>query len=152
MADTAAQLVKRGLDTAARAAIAAADPGAVVTFDFGEPDTWSDDTVLTMRVTSTQLPGPISPRRVRDETVEVELHIVTRRTTQLEADDRAYALLGWIAHHVRMVDPTLGGVALWCFMTGHDADGFTPDQDRLGGRGTEIIATFTARCRISDAQ
>lgn len=149
---TCAQSFKDGLETAARAAISVAAPTLQVTFDWGEPDTWSDDVVLFMAVESTIVPGAMGTHRARTEEISCQVHIITRRTTQREADAAAYMLLGWIEHHIRMVDPTLGGVALdyGTWLVGHEADGFTPPEDMLGGRGCEVIATFTARVRISN--
>jgi hypothetical protein len=149
---TCAQAFKEGLEAAARAAVAAAAPALQVTYDWGEPDTWSDDCVLFMGLESTLVPGAMGSQRSRTEEISCEVHVITRRTTQREADLAAYMLVGWIERHIRMVDPTLGGVALdfGTWLTGHEADGFTPPDDYAGGRGCEVIATFTARVRISN--
>ncbi len=149
---TCAQAFKDGLETAARAAITAAAPQLRVTYEWGEPDTWADDSVLFMRVSSELVPGAMGAQRSRTEEISCEVHIMCTRSTQREADTAAYFLLGAVEHHIRMTDPYLGGIApdLGCWLTGHEADGYTPADDYSAGRGCEFIATFTARVRIAN--
>jgi hypothetical protein len=143
---------KAGLESAATTAITAALPAVRVTYDYGEPDTWSDDTVLFMRTRSEIVPGAMGSQRNRTETVSCEVHFITRRTTQREADLAAFTMLGAVEHHIRMTDLTLGGIApdLGCWLVDHEADGATADDDFMTGRVCEVIATFQARVRIQN--
>lgn len=151
MSDTAAAAslaFKQALETAARAAIETADPGGVVLYSWGVPDVWPDDVVLFLAVTSTQAPGSASQQKNRDLMLTCEVRVASRRTDQQAAEQRATDLLGWVEHHVRHLDPTLGGAVLGCALTSHHFTGVTPSADMPDGRGCELVATFTARARI----
>lgn len=145
---TAGYALKAALASAIPTAIAALDLGGNVLIDWGYPEpTWPDDMVL-LGALSTQQEWRTS-NRSREETLDLELHVLSWRATQQEADTRAYALLAAIERYLRITDPTLGGVVRECVLTATDADGYTRTADRITGRGTEIIATFTAKARIS---
>lgn len=135
--------------TALLAAAQAAINDPVVTYSWGEPDVWTDDVVLLGRSASRQSPATLGTNRSREETLSCELHVLVSRFSQVEAETRAYAMLGLIERSCRMVDSTLGGIVRQCFMESHEAEGYQLDDDRTGRHGVEIIATFVAHVRVS---
>lgn len=132
-------------------------------WDVAEPDvqiarghpgkTQRDDVVAFGKVTSRQDPGPIGPRRSRDEvlTIVVVFSIFRRGGPDQEqvAEDRAYKLLGDLENYVRKTDTTLGGTVRHCFLTDIESDGATDPQILAKGRLIEVSAVFEAPVRIT---
>lgn len=94
----------------------------------------------------------LGPNRSRDETVTVAVQMYCLRRgkvgTAREAEDYVFARLGELERNVRMTDPTVGGVALWCFMS-RVANDTVSTAPRLEGHLAVIRAEFTARIRIT---
>lgn len=153
---------KRALVTAARTAIT--DPAVLVCY--GHPGTDIPDDVLSVgRVTVEQEPGPISAtNRARDITLTAYVTASVYRGGGPEAEqaagDRAYELVTLLEEYVRVTDTTLHaaagladgepGLVWWCFCTGHDSDGATDPALLAKGRVIEVLASFTARARITN--
>lgn len=144
--------VKRALVAAARALN---PPAANYAVYFGYPgDTYPDEAVAFTDTRSTQDVATMSTRRTRDETIEQDVLIVvtfqgSSDEAQEAAEARAYALLGGIEDYCRATDTTLGGSVLWCTLTSHNVEGYTPAENRASGYACQISATFTARARIT---
>jgi hypothetical protein len=120
---------------------------------FGQPANYvPDDIVAVGRITAGQDMATMGTNRSREETLTVDVTVSCFRGGDEDAEiataDRAYDLLRRIEHHVRMTDPTLGGVVRTCVLTSHESDGATPEDLIDQGRVTEVIATFTAHARI----
>lgn len=122
---------------------------------YGHPGTQQlpDDIVSWGRVTSSQEPGPISAtNRSRTNNLAADVTISVFRSGGADqeqvASEAAYAYLSAIEEYLRVTDPTLGGLVLWCFCTGHDSDGVTDPILLAQGRTIEITATFSAFSRI----
>ncbi|MFE4469551.1 hypothetical protein ACFRFH_12120 [Leifsonia sp. NPDC056824] len=127
------------------------DPHVLVTF--GHPGNASnDDLICWLGIRTQQVEGPVGPLRARDETVEIDVFIssVVVGDDDQAASDRAYFLLGQIENYTRTTDTTLGGKCLWCFLTATSSKGATEPANLPSGRQIDIIATFTARVRITN--
>jgi len=139
--------LKQAVETVARAAITTADPNGNVLVDWGYPVlAWPNDMILIMRAQTTQSVATMSTNRTRRETIDLDIHFLSWRTTQREADTAAYGWLRLVERQMRMIDPTLGGVCVntGCVLTATDSTGYTNPKDTAAGRGCEIRATFTA--------
>jgi hypothetical protein len=144
---TATYQLKVQLESAARLVLA---DYTGVTYSWGEPDSWSDDILMFMRTTSLQEPATMGgTQRTRTETLTCDVHFMVFRHGQREAEERAYLMLGLLERYCRVTDTHLGGLAQWCFLTEHEAEGFALDDSPMGRRGVEIRATFTAQVRIT---
>lgn len=132
---------------------AVADPTVQVTLGFPWPQT-AQDIIGVGEVTSAIDYGPMGTQRARDEDVTVQVLVSVFRPGGQEveqvASDRAYALLDAIEHHLRMTDPTLGGLLNRkpLLLTGHSMDSAPFADDTAQGRTVEILATFTGSARI----
>lgn len=142
--------VKNAMETAIRTAIAAADPNGRVLVDWGYPTQKAPpDMILIMRATSPQTYATMGTNRSREETITLEVHFLSWRSDQRQADTAAWQWAAIVEDYCRMTDPYLGGTVRECLVTNYDSDGYTKPGDNAAGRGCEIIATFTARNRIS---
>lgn len=148
---TAALEVKERLHAAA---LTLFDPAKVLV-SFGLSTARQDLTeiVAFLETRVRQQPGPLSAtNRSRDEDIDVQVVISVSRggtTDDLEVSRIAYGHLRTLEQHVRRTDPTLGGLAHWCFLTEHESYGYTQADQLSQGRLCEIEATFTARVRIT---
>lgn len=147
--------VAGALRSALPAVIAAAidDPAVQVGLGMPWPQT-AQDLIAVGGVESQLEPGPMGPQRSRDETLTVEVLISVFRPggqdQEQVASDRAYELLGAIERHLRMVDPTVGGLVRACLLTGHRMESDPFDDGTGMGRVVEVLATFAAQARIRD--
>lgn len=101
-----------------------------------------------------QQPATFGSNRGREETLtcEVTISVFTGGgdDQQPTADARAGTLLTLLEQQVHYTDTSLGGVVRECFLTAARLDsgpGAMGDNSR--GRLTVVIATFTAKARIS---
>lgn len=148
---TTALAVKRALYDAARTLF---DPNVVlVSFGLSTARRDLSEIVAFLEVNTRQEPGPLSTtNRARNEDVDVQVVISVARAgddDDLAVSDTAYAHLRTLEQHIRKVDPQLGGLALWCFLTSTESFGYTQADQLAQGRLCEIEATFTARVRIT---
>lgn len=149
---TAAAGLKAALTDAMTDLVAAQE----VLVTFGHPGAsmgnWRD-LVSFADVVSEQMPGPMGTNRSRNETLRQTVWVSVFRPGEADqervASDRAYELLGLLERYVRVTDTTLGGVALWCFLTSHTSTGQTDPAELASGRLIEIEAVFTAQVRIT---
>ena len=147
---TAALKVKEALVAAATAVV---DPTIVLVAQ-GIPTTGTDKTqiVAFLGINTTQAPATLSTNRSRDEDISVD-GIVSVQMAGYDDDkaveDAAWGILRTIEQRVRKTDPTLGGIALWCFLTASQSFGYTTADKLAQGRLCEIEFTFTARVRIT---
>jgi hypothetical protein len=154
IADVAAQFKTAMVAAAAAATAGLADPAHQLLVCYGHPGTQlPDDIVSVGRVTSAQEPEALGTNRSRWNVLTAEVTVSVFRAGGPEqeqiAGDRAYQLLVAIEERLRVTDTSLGGLVLWCFCTGHESNGST-DPDLLAkGRVIDVIATFTARARIT---
>ncbi|WP_066586301.1 S8/S53 family peptidase [Cellulomonas timonensis] len=142
--------VKTALHTRIVAALAAAGEDEVdAAFGFRWPAQW-DDTIAVTAVRATPQEDTLGPQRRRQVDVQVDVNIVSYRVTDDEkvTHDRAFGLLDVVDQAMR-AEPTLGGVALWCFCGEVQSDGATAEDDAGEGRVTEIAATYEARIIVS---
>ena len=139
--------IKQGLDAAIVTAIASLNTDGRVVIDWGYPKANADDMVLIMGARSQQ--EWRRTNRTRNEVATVEVHFLTRRSTQQEADARAYAFLELVERQCRVTDPTLGGAVEECVLTATECNGYTDVDNRAAGRFCELIATFTTRSAIT---
>lgn len=113
-----------------------------------------DDCVSITDAQASQEPGPMGPRRIRDERIEQQVIISIWRAGGPEKErsthDRAFEVLGLIENHFRKTDTELGGLVLWCFVTNVLVEG-TPPELVNEGRLTQLTVTFTAQARIQSA-
>lgn len=95
---------------------------------------------------------PAGLGRSRDETVTVAVVMYCIRRgevdTAREAEEYVFDRLGELERQVRVTDPTLNGVALWCFLT-RVANDTVDTRPRYDGSLAAIRAEFTARIRIT---
>ena len=147
-----AQQVKAGIGAAVEAALVGLPDGGVVSVFWGEPPpSYPREFICIMGVQADLDVATMGPVRTRDEDVRVAVNFLASRqgsNAQQDSSARAYALASAVERQVRTVDPTLGGVCLWCFATRLDESGGTPAADRASGRYTEVVVEFTARVRL----
>jgi hypothetical protein len=147
---TAAVKVKEAL---VAAATTVTDPTIVLVAQ-GIPTSGRDKTqiVAFLGVELQQQPATLSTNRSRDEDISVD-GVVSVQMAGYDDDkaveDAAWDILRSIERQVRRTDPTLGGVALWCFLTSARSFGYTTADQLAQGRLCEIEFTFTARVRIT---
>lgn len=112
-----------------------------------------DDTISFASLRTEQTPATFGTNRSRQETVTIEVLFSIWRNGGAEQEAitnaRAYQLLGALENYCRKTDPTLGGRALFCFLTASESSGSTAQQTLSQGRCTELSATFTAEIRIT---
>lgn len=147
---TAALAVKEALVANARA-VTNGDTDLVAQ---GYPTTGLDKTriVSFMGIDVQQSPATLSTNRSRDEDINVEGIVsvfIAGGDDDKAVEDAAWGLLRTIEQQVRRTDPTLGGIALWCFLTSARSFGYTAADKLAQGRLCEIEFTFTARVRIT---
>ena len=148
---TAALTVKKRLYEAAQTLY---DPDEVlVSFGLSTARRDLSQIVAFLEVRVRQQPGPLSAsNRSRDEDIDQQVVIsVSAAGTDddLAVSEIAYTHLRALERHIRQTDPTLGGLAHWCFLSEHESYGYTNADQLAQGRLCEIEATFTARVRIT---
>lgn len=121
---------------------------------FGQPATYQPEDIISFgRLSVGQAAATMSTNRSREETITVEVTVSCflggDEDAEIATAERAYELLRRIERHVRMTDTTLGGVVRECFLTSHESEGATPEELTEQGRVTEVVATFTAKARIT---
>lgn len=122
---------------------------------WGHPgNVYGNRILAVMDMTTDQQPGPMGPRRNRDETLILAVvALVTVAgsddTAQEEAETGAVGLIATLEQYVRVTDTTLGGAVSECWLTSLDVQGYTPDEQRSAGWASQVIATFTAKARIT---
>jgi hypothetical protein len=162
MTDTASAALKVK-EALVAVAVASFDP-TVVLVGQGFPTARDDldQVVAFFGIDTKQTPGPMSTNRSRDEDISVD-GVISVFKAQVMVDgsndddkaveDAAWGLLRTLEAAVRRPapngDPTLGGIALWCFLTSAKSFGYTAASDLSQGRLCEIDFTFTARVRIT---
>lgn len=114
-----------------------------------------DDVMSWGRIYTTQDFGPMSStNRARDVTYNFELTASVFRgggpDVEAIAEARAHTLISAVEEYVRVTDTTLAGLVWWCFCTSLDSSGSTDPQTIAKGRTIEVLATFTARARITN--
>lgn len=150
---TAAQDFKLAFVSVARALWTETEPEVLVTF--GHPGMNApNDIVAFLDLTSSQEPGPMGPRRARDETLTINVQFSIFRggrgdEVETMCSARAYKLLDDLETYVRVTDTTLGGVVRHCFLTSHTSEGATEPQIISKGRLIDVTAVFTALTRIT---
>lgn len=120
----------------------------------GNPGTYqSDDVIEFGTVSSQQEPRGMSTNRSREETLEQEVIVSVFRGGGIDAElsvfTAAYDYLNGLAEHVRVTDTAVGGTVRECFLTSHQYASGSSDQSMAQGRIGVIVATFTARARIT---
>ncbi len=130
---------------------AIADATVQVTLGVPWPQT-AQDLIGVGRVESQFESATMGPQRSRDETITVEVLISVFRPGGQEQEqitsERAYELLGAIERHLRVVDPTVGGLVRSCLLSSHQMDSNPFDDGTAMGRVVEVLATFTAQARV----
>jgi hypothetical protein len=126
--------------------------GSGVQISLGNPGPSQLDDIVSIDDTTVEADvATLGPSRPRDETIRQIVVVSVFRAGGPEQEtvvtDRAYELLGAIENHLRKTDPSLGGVAMWCFLTRVEFTS-TDAQTVGGGRLAGIYAEFTARTRI----
>lgn len=121
---------------------------------FGQPSTYQPEDIISFgRLSVGQAAATMSTNRSREETITVEVTVSCflggDEDAEIATAERAYELLRRIERHVRMTDTTLGGVVRECVLTSHESEGATPEELTEQGSVTEVIATFTAKARIT---
>jgi hypothetical protein len=127
--------------------------------DIGRGFRWpivNNDWVFATETQSDVNPENLGPRRMLEEKITLHLSIGAWRpggdqAAEDAAFNRAFDLLGRIQQYIRVTDPTLGGVVLWCLPGSSDSLGATTEGDSGDGRLTEIAATFVCSHRIATA-
>lgn len=152
---TAAPDFKNAFTDMATSVLAGLPDTAAVHVVFGEPGTYApDDIVSVNRVTTSQEPAAMGPKRPREERLDLTVTISCYRGGGAEMErvcsDRAYYLLRILADQVHHVDTTLGGVVRMCFLTDTDSDGATDPATLAEGRAIAVKATFTAQARVTN--
>lgn len=147
---SAVYAVKNGLYEAAQTVFASDE----IVVSFGLPSDKSfPDQVYVGAMRSDQEPGPLGPRRARNEDVFVTVEFDFWRAGEAEDDkvvtDAAMAALNKLEEHVRVTDTKLGGVCEWCFLESVESEGVTPLQVVAAGRQATISAVFRAYVRIT---
>lgn len=151
MSGTAAKAFKANLVTVCQTLFTSA------AVSYGPAGTWEpDDLVEVLDVRSTQVPGPMSPLRARDETLEADIAFTCYRGGGAEvqqlateaAFDMLRALETYLADsgQIASLQQNLGGVVLWARVTGVAMT--EANEDISEGRTTTVGATVTARARI----
>jgi hypothetical protein len=128
----------------------AAEDRVDVGYGFVWPAQFEDEVAVTaVRVMPGE--GSLGPRQRRKVLVQVDVNLVSFRTTSDEqvTHRRAFELLALVDAAVRR-DPTLGGAALWCVQGEITSDGATAEDDAGTGRVTEIAATFESQVIVTD--
>jgi hypothetical protein len=138
----------------------ASDNGVRVSY--GHPGSGTrgvDDLIAVKNVRVTADWGPMGIRHARDVILELDVEysafISGVDDDDKSATDRAYALLDVDDAYCRRApayngDSTLGGVVRDCMLTSSESAGVTDNAFLAQGRLIVVLATFTARARITD--
>lgn len=126
-----------------------------VQVSWGHPgNQYASELLAVMDIVAEQEPATLSPRRGRDEVLALGVvAVVTLQgsddAAQEAAENRAVEMIAAIEEYVRITDTTVDGSVQWCALTRLDIEGFTPDEERALGWRSQVIATFTAKARIT---
>lgn len=126
-----------------------------VRVNYGHPGTTdpSDDMIYLLDVGTQQDPATVGMGRSRNERLTLDVMVssfVAGVDDDQQPTQRAYDLLGLIENHCRTVDPQLGGLVLWCFLTATSSKGATAPESLPNGRIIYCLAQFSALARISN--
>jgi hypothetical protein len=129
--------------------------GANTKVYFGFPPAgFPDNTIAWTEIRSEVGTATQTPRRTRDEDVEVDFIISCALggadVAEVTVSDLAYGYLRQIERLVRVTDPSLGGKAEWAFVTRYQSSGLDDPDAVAFGRVVEINGTISARIRIRD--
>lgn len=111
------------------------------------------DAMSFMEVRTQQEPATLGTNRSRDEDIWVSVLVESFRAGQ-DVDDQAptAAALGYVRtleRHIRTTDPTLGGLAHWCFLDQVQTAAATDPDLVAQGRLVVADVDFKARVRIT---
>ena len=147
---TAVYALKKGLFDLASELWATSNPEFVQSW--GPLANRPDEFAQWLDGSSEQAAAALGTNRSRDEdvTVAVEMYCIRRGEvdTAREAEEYVFDRLGELERHIRMDHPTVGGVALWCFMS-RVANDTVDARPRYDGHLAGVRAEFTARIRIT---
>lgn len=112
-----------------------------------------DDLMAFMEVRTQQESATLSTNRSRDEDIWVTVLVQSFRAGE-EDDDQVPTAAGIdyvrrLERHIRMTDPTLGGLAHWCMLDQLQSAAATDPDFVAQGRLVVIDCEFKARVRIT---
>lgn len=149
---TAAHEVKNRLFLAARTVFAA---DTLLWVSYGWPVGGRDrpDAMSFMEIRTQQEPATLSTNRSRDEDIWVSILVEAFRAGEDEDDQVATAAVfdyvRRLERHIRTTDPTLGGLAHWCFLDQVQSAAATDPELVAQGRLVVAEVDFKARVRIT---
>lgn len=151
---TAALAFKKAFCAAIKALFADDQETKHVYVVYGQPANYEPEDIVSFgRITTGQETATLSTNRSREETLTLDVTISCfmggNEDAEIATADRAYDLLRRIEHFARMDDTTIGGTVRTCVLSSHESEGATPEELLDQGRVTEVIATFTAKTRIT---
>lgn len=149
---TAAHEVKNRLFLAARTLF---ETDTDLWVSYGWPVAGRDrpDAMSFMEIRTQQEPATLGTNRSRDEDIWVSVLVECFRAGE-EEDDQAptAAVFGYVRRleqHIRTSDPTLGGLAHWCFLDQVQTAAATDPDLVAQGRLVVADVDFKARVRIT---
>jgi hypothetical protein len=149
---TAAHEVKNRLFLAARTVFA---NDANLWVSYGWPVNGRDrpDAMSFMEIRTQQEPANLGTNRSRDEDIWVSVLVEAFRAGEDEDDQvptaAVFDYVGRLERHIRMNDPTLGGLAHWCFLDQVQTAGATDPNFVAQGRLVVADVDFKARVRVT---
>lgn len=100
-----------------------------------------------------QQPATLSTNRSRDETVRVEAEFFCLKpgeeNSARDAEEYIFDRVGELERHVRVTNPTLGGIALHCFLRNTVADTRALREPNFIGHIAGVLVVFEGRVRIT---
>jgi hypothetical protein len=127
-----------------------------VQVSFGHPgrNRQFDDIVALTGIRTEQDAAGMGPGRSRREHLYLTVMVSCWRAgvdDDLAPTEAVYSYANRLEQYVRTTDPTLGGLALWCFLDEHTSDGLTDRQMLAKGRLIEGAFIFHALATITGA-
>lgn len=124
-----------------------------VSFGFAADGGDRPDAMAFMEIRTQQEPATLSTNRSRDEEIFVSFVVTAFRAGELDDDrvptEAAFGYVRTLEQHIRQNDPTLGGLAHWCFLDNVQSMAATSADIVSQGRLVVIEAQFKARVRIT---
>jgi len=92
-------------------------------------------------------------QRTRDELIQLEVtiycYVPGGEESEDLADEGAYSMLNKLEEYCRVTDTSFGNTVQYCYLTAHVAGQATDDTVISRGRMCVIVATFSAKARIT---
>lgn len=149
---TAAHEVKNRLFLAAQD-VFVSDDSLAISYGWPQNDRDRPDAMAFMEIRTQQEPATLGTNRSRDEYIWVTVLVESFRAGEANDDQVPTAVaidyVRRLERHIRMSDPTLGGLAHWCMLDQLQSAAATDPDFVAAGRLVVVDCEFKARVRIT---